>query len=281
MDMSRLIVPFVRAPIVNREYKERLAKRSKKYYKDIRKYTKIFKINDKLNEYDRKEKRYNEDETKGNVRVTEPKNIPEYKEPIYTSRKEKEQVVNKTIQSGTKGETVAEPEVIHENDSRKDTGNDKEHKENYKKKKKQKKKHEQQTQEERPVQPQNDTSDKESTTGRSNKEDVDTSTENQETEMNWEEIHDETSLVSGMISDIEITSKKSQKKVVHFAKEIINTKGATNVVTKGIEKIPTIVTQQIKKQKYTKNETKVNTFTLIAKARSSVDKIIKKRDTIW
>ena len=130
---------------------------------------------------------------------------------------------------------------------------------------------------------QNDTSDEESTTSRSqNKEEVDISTENQETEMNWVEIYDESSLESGMISDNDVTSKKSKKKVVHFAKGITNTNGATNVVTKGIEKIPTLITQHTKNQKYKKHDTNVNTFTFIAKARSSVDELIKKKEaTTW
>ena len=95
--------------------------------------------------------------------------------------------------------------------------------------------------------------------------------------MNWEEIYEESSLESGMVSENDDVSKTSTKKVVHFANEITKTNEATNVATKGIKKIPTLTTQQIKNQKYTKNNTNANTFTLIAKARSSVDELIKKR----
>ena len=118
---------------------ERLAKRSKKYYKDIREYAKIFKINDKTQEYDRNDKRYYKDENKGNVKVTKPTNIPEYKELHETKQKEKEQVEKKRTQRGTHCETVAELEAINENDNRKDTGYDKEKQNNNKKKKYRKK----------------------------------------------------------------------------------------------------------------------------------------------
>ena len=45
-----------------------------------------------------------------------------------TRKKEKEQVVKKRTQRGTNCKTVAELEAINENDSRKDTGYDKEKK---------------------------------------------------------------------------------------------------------------------------------------------------------